>query len=263
MDIAAVLLGLLALVVSVIALKLAFQHIEQIDNVLGRIEKVSEQSNETAGRQETLHTDIVGVVATLDDVIKALPTRYLGEFPRFLADIIQLIEASNNTLTISCDFPGYAKFSELLRADDYQNALAGAAQRIKHIDVQCLHLAARRTHRLRQFPDDNWVRSHSSQVSSYLKHVHAGSQELTHENLINELDNRDAKALTENPAFNAVYSVSDHMPVYFWIADGKEAVFAIQVSAKSSEYGFHTSDAQLINGLLAIQDRYGVDPPTG
>ena len=47
------------------------------------------------------------------------------------------------------------------------------------------------------------------------------------------------------------------VPIYFWIADERSAIFAIRaMTAGAFEYGFRTSDRALIQGLLDIRRRF-------
>jgi hypothetical protein len=50
------------------------------------------------------------------------------------------------------------------------------------------------------------------------------------------------------------------MPIYFWIADQKEAIFSIPTFSQNDEYGFQTSDPSLIEGLLQMHERYRTEP---
>ncbi|HWW60980.1 MAG TPA: hypothetical protein VN181_06410, partial [Thermoanaerobaculia bacterium] len=50
-----------------------------------------------------------------------------------------------------------------------------------------------------------------------------------------------------------------NIPIYFWIADCREAVFAIANPGDGIEQGFYTSDRSLIRSLLDVRKRYGTN----
>ena len=47
----------------------------------------------------------------------------------------------------------------------------------------------------------------------------------------------------------------DVIPIFFWIADGREAIFSFP-SIRAGEYGFLTTDQQLIRGLLDTEELF-------
>jgi hypothetical protein len=233
-------------------------HVET-KQVASELTVLREQTHTTISELKDMHTETKQLAAELGVIQKAISTKYLGPFPQFLGQIIRVINNSHDKMTISCDFPGYAKFSAPEPAAEYLEALDKALQRnpLITIDVLCLEPTARTIHRNKQF-SPGWIaiQKNRNDASNYLTRVKASDPgNPTLESFTTALNEAD-EAVLRRPSFKAAQPrVSDHMPIYFWIGEN-EAVFSIPTFSQSDEHGFYTSDPLLIVGLLEMHERY-------
>jgi len=56
------------------------------------------------------------------------------------------------------------------------------------------------------------------------------------------------------------FEVDADIPMFFWIADDRHGVMAVQTLGGQNEYGFRTSDQSLVSALLATRGRYVPTP---
>jgi hypothetical protein len=61
-------------------------------------------------------------------------------------------------------------------------------------------------------------------------------------------------------ATDVIHEIGTHLPVFLWIADDEEAVFSIPTYGSGvTEFGFHTTDKELVTALARIWERYQRD----
>lgn len=206
-----------------------------------------------------VHEDTSQVVKDLKEVRNSISTRYLGEFPDFLDEIIKIIAMSRKHLVIFCDFPGYGKFSTPSKAARYQGAIEQAFFRLGdgNLDVMYMNEELRTKYRDKEF-SIAWLEDtkNEQRVREFLKV--SGITVSAKGNLLNDfkvaLETEDLGVLKSRKAFRGARPVKLHMPIYFWIGDMERAVFSIPTPGK--EYGFHTLDRDLIKGLLEMHGEY-------
>jgi hypothetical protein len=225
-----------SLILAIIALLVAFVHLFELGHAVSRIERVQE----------------------------GLSTRYLGEYPVFFPKLVNVIRGAQRNIVIACDFPAYGELSQRSTADDYYYAIKkGRAH--ANVDVMFLNPANREKLLEVLFSPNTWSNweadpSKQASVAELLK-FHARPPESVHNRtallrLLNDVNNETIRDVFLNRASEAVTD----MPVYFWVADCREAVFAIANPQDGTEHGFFTSDKSLIKGLLDIRSRYNADP---
>jgi hypothetical protein len=215
------------------------------------------------------------VVDRLDTVAHALPTRALGAWPSYLDDLAKMIDRTETELTILCDYPAYGIISNPEGYRKYRRAIetrlvAGANVRAIFLDRK-----KRATINDEFFPhEQDWDEAYRKGVDAFMKRERdpnaAVLEPVTLSDLIEQLDACDdamlqsldsAALLGRNHRGVQVLlrrETSSLMPLYFWMRDGSEAVFAIALLAegKHKEIAFVTSDPNLIAALKGTFDRY-------
>ena len=226
MELIGVFLGVVALVVGII-------HVVEIRRALGHLRAVQ----------------------------SSISTQYLGEFPRFLKDIVNLVNGAQRTLVIFCDYPGYGEFTDPARALEYQQAIERQKRANVTIDFTCLDANTRKKNIAEQFGGQDWVdwakdEEKREKILRFMRNTgHADPQKATMTEVIDALHALDERLLSE-PYLKPVRQIVLHMPIYFWIADKQKAIFTIPTVGRSFEHGFLTSDHALIQALLEMYERY-------
>jgi len=252
-------LELLGIVLGVIALLLAIWHLYEIRAQAKEIRAQAKDIRSQAKLSKT-HANM------LDSILRSMSTRHIGQFPEYIITIANLIENAKKEIVILCDFPAYGSFSaphDFLR---YKHAIERKIDQGVKVRLTCLSSVSRTELAHEQFSReekmwDEWkqqpkkhelfrslLKSHGSDIS-----VDA----LSVDQFAAFLEQEDVRMLKETFTQADVLQIGAYIPLYFWLIDGGDAVFAIpSFSEKSTEHGFYTLDPHLIAGFLDIEARY-------
>ena len=111
------------------------------------------------------------------------------------------------------------------------------------------------------FTKDQWTdwradNAKRAEVERFLKlHATPVQSVVTREDLLRVIASVHDETL-RSTFLNRASQTPEDMPIYFWIADCKEAVFSIASPADGTEHGFYSSDKSLIKGLVDVRKRY-------
>lgn len=238
-DIGNTVLGILGLVVGVVAIPYgAHKGHQQI-----------KQMREMRKGLEVAITDLKGEVET----------HYIDNFPDFIPQIVDLLGEATEEITIFCDMPAYGVVSDPHGFRQYARAIEDKAE--EGVVVRMLHLdgPGRGATRKIEFRDPWEKLSQEERVATFLDKSKV------------KLDGGDPKngflTLIETRQVNALKTFKEAgvdadqtdliMPLYFWIIDGKKAVFALtEFSEEAHEAGFWTRSEKLIGAMEGIFERY-------
>jgi hypothetical protein len=248
------LLAISSIVVAFIALAVGLFHVVEIRRVLTRAKTQ---------------------IGKLENLEKTSSTRYLDEFPKFLPRINELINNANDKLVIFCNIPAYGNFSDPLSWKLYCRAIEDTKEK-ERFTLELVCLAP--DHRLTSYNEvlhewDTWKNDRLEQLKNFLwerkKFWFVGKRPSPTElqETLESLTRDDFKGLleeTNNEMIEGPFANIEprfirgtRMPVFFWLADGRNAIFSIPARRKKhTELGFITSDSNLIDALLAIRARY-------
>ena len=199
-------------------------------------------------------------------VQESLSTRFLGTFPSFVKDIVDLVNSAETDILIQCDFPGYATLSDPVNALGYRYALERQRERGIKISLTCFDAVARKRYLSEQYPAGDWGTWAKAEPKRQLLHrfIRAYGDETVGEEVTLEqffAANEAADSQLLKQVFDGCAQQTPlAMPIYFWIVDGKSAIFAIPTLTKVVEYGFKTSDPKLIQALTELRSRYAARP---
>jgi hypothetical protein len=257
-------LAVVALLTAIVALVIGLLHIFKIERVLAETHLVLDRTSTQ--------------LTTLKGLEEKTSTHYVNKFPEFIAKIIELIEGVEKTLVIFCDIPAYGNFSDPHNFEDYRHALADLIdmkndEKGFKLELVCLGSESR----LRSYNEvldewETWRLDHQDKLREYLLRrktfwfgIHLPSEAQLGEKL-NSMKKEDFKKLLERAneemlggPFSTIEAVEieGRMPIFFWLADEREAIFSIPANREEdTELGFSTCDPKLIKALLAIRDRY-------
>jgi len=203
-------------------------------------------------------------LAELAQVQHALSTRYLGKFPHFIRTIVDEIARAEESVIIFCDVPAYGYFSDPRTALEYRQVLERKAMEGAKVELTCLDAATRREYESEQFAEATWARWQADHRKKerledfFARHTQLTPAEQNREAFISILDKVHADFLLD-VFHRSAHEVALDIPVYFWIVDGRIAIFAISALSDKEgweEYGFMTSDHALIQAFQEMRDRY-------
>jgi len=245
---------IIGLVLAIIALGVGIYHLAEIRQTVGEVNRVRSELSKQLRQSED----------SLRQVRETLSTRYLGKFPEFLPQIVDTVQSSHDRLTIFCDFPGYGAFSDPANQTRYIHAIE--EKRLKphfSVDLTCMDYEHRHAYVNEQFASkewDVWDRDPQKRkrVAEFCDaHGIPRKSIQTRAELITAIEGVGLETL-RHTFLNSAHEVPEKLPIYFWMADDrKSAIFSIPaVSTGAVEYGFATSDRDLMNALLEVRNRY-------
>lgn len=226
------LFDIVSLALAVVALVIAIWHLLELKHAIERITKVE----------------------------NGLSTQYLGEYPAYFDRIARLVGGAKRSITILCDFPAYGVFSEPLIAEDYFHSLR-KRRPFTNVDVTTLDGDARRRLLDTLFPAAEWSNwaadpAKAAKVAEFLRlHAVPSERVRTRDDLLHVVGDVHSEALRDI-FLGKAREVPGDFPIYFWVADCREAIFTIANPIEGGEHGFYTSDRSLIQSLLDIRKRY-------
>jgi len=206
---------------------------------------------------------LTAALRELAKVQSALSTRYLGKFPHFLRTIVDELGRAEDEIVIFCDVPAYGYYSDPRAALAYRQVLESKALDGVRVELTCLDCDMRREYESEQFAESTWVRwqddAHAKmRVAEFLNRHVDGRVEVSRDTFIKTLDKVHTTFLRD--VFrNKAAEVAFDIPLYFWVVDGRTAVFAISALSDTEgweEYGFITSDHALIQAFQEMRARY-------
>ncbi|HEV7670761.1 MAG TPA: hypothetical protein VGS22_19755 [Thermoanaerobaculia bacterium] len=242
---------IVATLLTIIALILAITHSRELRSQTEKAKKLTESIEE--------------ITADIEQIRLAASTRHLNAFPKFLDDIVELIQGSSEVVEICCDFPAYGCFSNPDSFLSYKQALESKAQNIE-VELTCLSLAPRQALTIEQFPPvgtrwTSWKQESTAKLRRFLVNhkIRVEPEELRKEDFLAALEEENKKVLVILRD-ETIHGIDTLLPIYFWISDKNKAIFSIPRSAREmrdiTEHGFFTMDPNLIQGLRDIKARY-------
>lgn len=270
LSVLGVILGTVAIVVGlvgiVIALMLGGDQIASMQRVHEeQMDAVTKVGQSQLNELEHVHA---GLETTLDKVRGDVATHYIGQFPDIVEDIVRVIESADRQLTIFCDLPAYGVVSNPEWFAKYTEAIRDRV-RDDRVDVCMVHLdkTARRAGLERQFYESWETICKNPNVEGFIESRGRTIASLDKEGFIGLVEREQVDALN---AFKQAAGTREMkaaetgaiMPMYFWIANGKRAVFALtQWERNAREVGFWTRSENLIKAMQGIYDRYADEAP--
>lgn len=232
----------IGLVLALAALVVGIIHVAEIRKTARDLEVV----------QTSLSTD-------LRKVQESLSTQFVGTFPTFIEDVIDIIVKAKGDIVILCDYPAYAEYSEPGLSSNLRHAIEQQIQSGRKVQLICLN-AERRENALRQqfdrqaFDRAMTIANERRRILRYLG-VQNPAAAVDYDMFVAAIAARDTIALTQTFRNAEILQVDAEIPIFFW-TDSHRAVMAVQTFRGQDEYGFKTSDRALVNALLATRDRY-------
>jgi len=207
--------------------------------------------------------EIRSTARDLASVKASISTQFSGGFPAFIDDVIATVESAQHDLVIVCDFPSFADYSDPRRALILRQTIERKLHRGVRVQLICLNAKRRLAILHNEFKRVDFEKNLSTPQGRQLLSRYIGvpvTKPLTYDAFIDGSNENDEIALRQTFRNASILQV-DAVPIFFWIADSAHGysphgVMVIQTFAGEQEYGFKTSDPELINALLATRDQY-------
>ncbi len=205
-------------------------------------------------------------LSALKNVQREITTKPIGQFPRYLKPIAELLEHAKEEIIILCDFPAYGSFSAHHDFVDYRHALEKVIDKGVKVEITCLDSKRRENLVHEQFAEEenNWKAWRDKpENGNRIELLFRGQgmdkpvSEISFDDFAQALKDEDRQVLTQTFAEARSQQIKAHIPIYFWIVDGDSAIFAIpNYSKRAVEHGFQTHDRNLIVGFKELRERY-------
>lgn len=212
----------------------------------------------------------------LERVAAALPTRILGDWPGYLTDLARFVERTEHYLKIVRDVPAYGALSNLPGHQEYQRALEDCLLGGNDLDIVFMSPPSRRQLNIDFSSADarGWSPQYSQRISDWTAELQLVDPsvatptnfdqfldllESLNEKIIRRIENAARTGSDRVGRKLLIHRETDAMiPLYIWIRDGVEAIFAVAVFAPEDEkeIAFITTDLGLVKALEAAFDRY-------
>jgi hypothetical protein len=260
-ELAGLILGILALILAIWHSLEIGKQAQKLKYQTDSLQKISLGSQSMLQGLEVQTRALNDIREGSQHILDKLSTRYIGQFPDFIENICICLEEADNEIIIACDVPTYGVFSNYTKSSEYIDILH--KKKRKGIPVQIIVQTEEEREWVysKQFEKKSW--KELSDDPSFMGKL-ASFQLGEYINDINSIKSLEKKLKdVHNRTFDdASFGSEKHecslrMPVYFWIADQRIAIFATPSwEGESSEHGFETRDVSLIRALLSIRQSY-------
>ena len=200
----------------------------------------------------------------LDDIRRALTTRFIGRFPDYFPQAVMMIERAEKEIVVVCEYPGIGIFTTPPANLRFRQALVRKQMENIPIQITFLNSKWRRKVAEEQFSktgDDweEWKKGNRTLVTQFLKNYSKGisAEQLSRQDLLEILSMLDAKILSQEFDNIPYIEIDTSIPMHWFLIDGKEAIFSIaSYKHRIDATGFLTSDQTIISALMEMSDRY-------
>ena len=247
-------LALISVLLAVSALSRQIYQGRETMKVLKDQEKVLKDQEKVLKDQEKVLKE---TTKTMKDLSQSVLTQYVGAFPEFMPKLTELLDRAEAKVTIMCDIVEYGHYSNYEESSRYSEKLKELCN--KKIDVNLV------IYEDKELADAITVQfngrlKESGNLEKYKKrckneNIHTFDQ--FRESLV-----RYNKKACKQFSKAIFVKVKKKMPVYFWIADDREAIFSFAgLHVRPNAVAFKTIDPNLIDVFRKILgDVKGISP---
>lgn len=199
-------------------------------------------------------------VRDLEEIAKSMSTRSVGRFPDFVNDVETTVKSAKRSLVIACDFPAYGEFDN--KGLGIRHAIEDKLREGKTVQLTFLSPDKRELARRAQFPESEWnatMRDETQRRNMIVfmrNHGYSKPGPPMYSDFGETMLDFDRGLLNQQFHSADISEVTAEMPLFFWIADDREAVLVAQTPGGHEDSAFWTRDAQLIAVLKNIATDY-------
>ena len=184
-----------------------------------------------------------------------LSTRYIDKFPYFMSDLTKEISNCRSSVYILCDAPAYGAYSAPKEFIRYQSALFSIKT---ERDIRLIYPNLDD----QKIIDEEQFESIEPPFNKdFISEFFEDSQEVTKEEVYKKLEALDKKILNQvfDLSDNKTVSSCESLLLHSWVFDHKRAIFTVRGMYDSEEKAFFTSEANLVEALLEVQNKIYVN----
>lgn len=201
----------------------------------------------------------------LNDIRLSMSTRYIGNFPEYMPDVVRLIANADKNILIACSIAIYGLFSSRTNWLDYKSNIEKKLNDGIPVDFIYSSSEVRRNLQEEQFRKEitlwkaNLSEIFRKNLQDFVKHYTDldGVKDITPQTFLDCLEKQNKLALED--VFKTANKTEIGVPfgIHFWVVDETSAIFVISSFAKDiPETGFLTSDAKIVASLISLHQRY-------
>jgi hypothetical protein len=224
------------------------------------VQKLMRVVNGNINKTFQIFEKVKGLEQLSEIISESITTRYVGNFPDNMNEMIKLIPSTQKKLFIVCDVPAFGHFSNPEGFRQYSLALQTLLNRTSHkpeIILVNYDLKRRISNSASQFKMPVNELLDNDAYKNYFNYWGEDRKEPKVENLEDFciwLDIRHQKFQADLEEKGAkVYETSRDLRAFVWIVDDREAIFSFyNYGSENREVSFRTNDKRLIESLELI-----------
>lgn len=200
---------------------------------------------------ETLTQEMRGIAASMS-------TKYIGDFPKNMGDICEVVALADRRLDIQVDLLAYGHYSNPEGFKRYIDNLEEFAKRTPQTSIRILVYAEPNAGKSRagQFGGAEGFQEEmkSERFRRYFKELYKFPPPATYDQFVDFLAGKQEEWRNRLDCYNAIEIRYAAFPfrMFLWIEDQEEAVFAFEMYGKNRTISFRTRDGNLIRTFGAV-----------
>jgi hypothetical protein len=215
-----------------------------------------------AAQNQTLN--IQAQLEYIGEIRDSLSTKFLGRFTDFFPHVISLIEMAKTEIIICSNFPSMGVFSMPDEYMQYRQIIERKIFEKKTVELIFTNKDIRLVVAGEQFREDGvewdqWKNDNKKLLTRFLERYarHMEFDSVSREVFMDIIEKIDEGLLQREFADAQPMQIADKMFMYFWMVDGRNAIFSISPNTdRRGSYGFSTSDDTLLTALSDMRMRY-------
>ena len=204
--------------------------------------------------------EMKGLTGEMREIAASMSTKYVGGFPKNMADITEVLTLADRRVDIQVDLVAYGHYSNPDGFKRYIDKIEELAKRSPQTTIRLLVYADETAQRGRagQFggPEGFPEEMKSERYRRYFRELYKGPPDppATYEEFTEYLANRQREWCRLLDRYSAIEIRYASFPfrLFLWIEDQEEAVFAFEMYGRNRTISFRTRDGNLIHTFSAV-----------
>jgi hypothetical protein len=186
----------------------------------------------------------------LRQVAGSMSTRYIGEFPKNMAEIVDVVRRAHAKLDIVVDLAAYGHYSDPLQFKGYLDAICEKCRQGVQVRMVIYESNLYAQYFNRQFPKDLFSKETQSERFAFFFY-RGRPKPATWEAFCKLMEHEQMEHLTHmTKAGVRVRSLSTEILLSLWLEDREDVVFSFQnATERERELSFRTRDGNLVSSL--------------
>jgi hypothetical protein len=214
-----------------------------------------------ADEMQVQRTAMEGLTNEMREIAASMSTKYIGDFPKNMGDICEVVALADRRLDIQVDLIAYGHYSNPEGFRRYIDRIEDFAKRSPQTSIRLLvyaHEAAEKSRTgqfggVEGFPEEMKSERFRRYFGDLYKIPPAPK---TYEKFIEHMSSKQEEWRQRLDCYNAIEIRYATFPfrMFLWIEDVEQAVFAFEMYGKNRTISFRTRDGNLIHTFGALFD---------